>query len=105
MFYLDRDGDGYGVDGYGRCMCKPGPPFTALKGGDCDDTNPRVNTCKPPERDASTTMDARRGSDVEISKGGGCTAGTGQGDWFVLLGLFVVLMVVLKRLVKTKSYS
>jgi hypothetical protein len=65
MFYLDRDGDGYGVDGYGRCMCKPGPPFTALKGGDCDDTNPRVNTCKPPERDASTTMDARRGSDVE----------------------------------------
>ncbi len=35
-FYLDGDGDGWGLP-YARCLCGPEPPFTGLQAGDCND--------------------------------------------------------------------
>jgi len=36
-FYLDDDGDTYGVNGQTRCLCGSDGDFSALVGGDCDD--------------------------------------------------------------------
>ncbi len=39
-YWLDNDGDGYGVVGQSKCLCKPTPPYTGTqKQYDCDDTN------------------------------------------------------------------
>jgi PKD repeat protein/pimeloyl-ACP methyl ester carboxylesterase len=42
-YYKDADRDGYGIDGNTKCLCKPTDPNTATKGGDCDDTDARIN--------------------------------------------------------------
>ncbi len=36
-FYLDGDGDGFGVAGDFRCLCAAAAPYTATEAGDCDD--------------------------------------------------------------------
>lgn len=36
--YLDVDGDTYGVTADSQCLCGPEGNYTALQGGDCDDT-------------------------------------------------------------------
>lgn len=41
-YYLDRDGDGFGVDGSGRCLCEPEGNYTATVAGDCNDGDPQV---------------------------------------------------------------
>ena len=41
--YPDVDKDGYGATGRQRCMCRPAPPYTATKGGDCNDNNSSVH--------------------------------------------------------------
>ncbi|GMV44354.1 MAG: hypothetical protein AMXMBFR64_60700 [Myxococcales bacterium] len=44
LFYMkDADVDGYGLDAEGACICSPKYPFTALKGGDCDDVDATVH--------------------------------------------------------------
>lgn len=43
VYYLDNDGDGYGVVGKGKCLCFPSPPYTgSQKQYDCDDSNADV---------------------------------------------------------------
>ncbi|GMV42292.1 MAG: hypothetical protein AMXMBFR64_40080 [Myxococcales bacterium] len=42
-FFLDVDGDKYGVTGQTKCLCKATAPYAALQGGDCDDTKGNVN--------------------------------------------------------------
>lgn len=42
-FYVDTDGDGYGVDKDNRCLCKPDGLFRADMYGDCNDNNPGVH--------------------------------------------------------------
>ncbi len=44
-YYLDEDGDGYGVDGTYKCLCKPDTEhkYTAIKAGDCNDSDKDVN--------------------------------------------------------------
>ena len=42
-WYLDQDGDGYGT-GNPIAICNgPKPPYSALKGGDCNDTDKGIN--------------------------------------------------------------
>jgi len=41
-FYKDQDGDTYGKTGDTRCLCSGLAPYTATRGGDCDDTNPNI---------------------------------------------------------------
>jgi hypothetical protein len=38
-WFLDADGDGFGVQGSSSCRCAPVAPFTAAVDGDCDDTS------------------------------------------------------------------
>jgi len=43
-YYYDSDRDGYGVTNNSQCYCGGSPNgwYTAVQGGDCDDTNPLV---------------------------------------------------------------
>lgn len=41
-FYVDNDSDGYGA-GKPACLCAPNAQYTTKKGGDCDDTEPKLN--------------------------------------------------------------
>jgi hypothetical protein len=41
--FRDEDGDGYGVAGDAKCLCKPSAPYTAPEPGDCRDQDPAVN--------------------------------------------------------------
>ena len=43
VYLQDSDGDGYGVDGSARCLCASAAPYTALSGGDCNDSDPSVH--------------------------------------------------------------
>ena len=38
VYYADTDGDFYGVDGTGLCLCRPEAGHTVPVAGDCDDT-------------------------------------------------------------------
>lgn len=40
-YYEDNDGDGYGGS-KNKCLCKSSPPYSATKGGDCNDSNKEV---------------------------------------------------------------
>ena len=42
-YYLDQDEDGYGVSDDYQCLSEASFPYTALQGGDCDDSNPNAN--------------------------------------------------------------
>ena len=42
-FYLDQDGDGYGLDNVKKCLCTGADSCPAAKAGDCDDTKSAVN--------------------------------------------------------------
>jgi hypothetical protein len=42
-YYLDDDGDGWGLDKSGSCLCGPEGKQNALKDGDCDDGNTQRN--------------------------------------------------------------
>lgn len=41
LFYVDTDGDGYGIGNVGVYACSQQPGFVGI-GGDCDDTNPLI---------------------------------------------------------------
>jgi len=38
-YFLDYDGDSFGVTGNTKCLCEPSGKYTALTGGDCRDTD------------------------------------------------------------------
>ncbi|MBI5607395.1 MAG: putative metal-binding motif-containing protein [Deltaproteobacteria bacterium] len=42
-WYVDKDGDSYGVAGEGSCLCLAYPPYSTQKGGDCNDSNNQVS--------------------------------------------------------------
>ena len=42
-FFIDVDGDKYGLTGSSKCLCKATAPYGALQGGDCDDTKGSIN--------------------------------------------------------------
>ncbi|HNW82752.1 MAG TPA: putative metal-binding motif-containing protein [bacterium] len=41
-FYIDNDGDGFGYDKDGKCLCKATGMYRAEKIGDCNDNNPVI---------------------------------------------------------------
>ena len=41
--YADLDGDGYGTEGLGKCLCAPSEFYTAKEFGDCQPLNPDVS--------------------------------------------------------------
>jgi hypothetical protein len=43
MFYMDGDGDGYGITAASQCTCAPQGVYSAKLGGDCNDTNFFIN--------------------------------------------------------------
>jgi hypothetical protein len=46
-YWFDADGDGFGATEETRCLCGPEPPWSALDGGDCDDTDVQMNPGVP----------------------------------------------------------
>ncbi|HIA03042.1 MAG TPA: hypothetical protein EYN66_14240, partial [Myxococcales bacterium] len=47
VYFMDLDNDGWGATGKQSCVCKPVYPYTAVMGGDCDDTSKSVNPNMP----------------------------------------------------------
>ncbi|MBM4356413.1 MAG: hypothetical protein FJ109_21900, partial [Deltaproteobacteria bacterium] len=46
-YYLDMDGDNYGVKGFTKCACKPVGVYKAENPGDCDDENKLIHPGQP----------------------------------------------------------
>jgi len=62
IYYLDVDGDGYGVDGDTKCLCNPEGYYTASVGGDCEDGDGTINpgmeeTCNGDDDDCDGLTD------------------------------------------------
>ncbi len=53
-YYVDNDGDGWGVGPNGQCLCAPKAPFLSTKVGDCNDARTNVN---PGETEVCDGMD------------------------------------------------
>ena len=43
VYYLDKDGDGYGQTVQLKCLCEPDEAYSTPKGGDCNDTDDAVH--------------------------------------------------------------
>ena len=46
-YYLDQDGDGYGVFGQTQCWCEPATPYSGVNSNDCFDANASVYPNNP----------------------------------------------------------
>ncbi len=42
-YYLDADSDGWGVEGFTKCLCAPKGSYKTEFKGDCDDSNPNIS--------------------------------------------------------------
>jgi hypothetical protein len=85
-FHVDSDGDGYGLTGDFRCLCRPLAPWTAAAGGDCWDDDPdvhpgRTETCngKDDDCDGEADPEGAEGCVNLYSDGDGDGVGTGEG--------------------------
>ena len=47
VYYVDKDGDTYGQNSKFKCLCSPDTLYTAVKGGDCNDTKPEIHPLVP----------------------------------------------------------
>ncbi len=81
LFYIDKDGDGYGVASSGLCLCGPSKSNTASQPGDCDDSDAAINPgadeiCDGVDNDCNGKTD-----DGTASQGcpGGCVGGSCSG--------------------------
>ncbi len=70
-FYLDRDGDGFGIDGESRCLCAPKDDYRAELPGDCDDD---PEGCGEGCRPAASGDDLCDGDDLD------CDGADGEDD-------------------------
>ena len=43
LYFLDSDGDKFGITGVTQCTCAATGAFSATAGGDCDDSKPAIN--------------------------------------------------------------
>jgi hypothetical protein len=43
LYYKDQDADGFGVTSDSRCLREATAPYTAIRGGDCDDNDATIN--------------------------------------------------------------
>ena len=70
LYYKDNDADGYGVTGDFRCLREAIVPYTAIRGGDCDDADATANpgmdeACNGKDDNCNSLTD-------EEKKGGEC---------------------------------
>ena len=68
-WYKDMDGDGFGDDDDELCLCAKKPPYTADKGGDCNDLNPKANPDKDELCGDFEDNNCKDGVDEEGGKG------------------------------------
>jgi len=71
MFFIDVDGDGFGFSGLSKCVCGANgkTPFTAISGGDCNDSNPAVN---PLSEETCNGVDDNCDGDIDNTGATGC---------------------------------
>ena len=43
LYFRDMDGDAFGIETDTKCLCSAVAPYSALRGGDCDDTMGTIN--------------------------------------------------------------
>ena len=77
-YYLNSDGDSFGIELAWKCLCAPAAPYTATAIGDCNDSNPTVfpqatETCNGLDDDCDDTVDEQGAS--------GCILLFGDGDF------------------------
>ena len=85
VYFLDFDNDGYGSSADKKCLCVPFGPYTAAKGGDCDDSNPFINvgtpeTCNGYDDDCDGEVDDGLCCDSDCSELEECVQAT-TGGW------------------------
>jgi hypothetical protein len=68
-YYKDLDGDGYGIEGDYKCMCKPQAPYTSLLPGDCNDKKPEINIAAEEKCDG---IDNNCNGEIDESGSKGC---------------------------------
>ena len=69
-WFLDNDGDGYGLNGAVKCMCAPSGGYTAAKGGDCDDAAGAVH---PGATEVCNGKDDDCDGSIDETGSSGCT--------------------------------
>jgi hypothetical protein len=85
IFFRDGDGDGHGVSSDSLCLCGPSGEYTALAGGDCDDTNAAVHpgaaeACNGKDDDCDGATDEPNASGCKPYFVDGDGDGFGTGD-------------------------
>ncbi len=70
-YYKDQDADTYGVTGDTRCLSGPETPYTATRGGDCDDANGGV---KPGAVEACNSVDDNCDGQTNEEGASGCSS-------------------------------
>ena len=68
-YYRDFDGDSYGLDADKQCLCKVTGVYTALQGGDCNDTAFSVN---PERTEICNSIDDNCNGAIDESGAEGC---------------------------------
>jgi hypothetical protein len=63
-YYLDEDSDGYGLQGYTKCMCAPSGSYKAIKYGDCNDSDHEISpgkleACDGKDNDCDNQLDEK----------------------------------------------
>ncbi len=69
-YYKDQDGDTYGVTGDTRCLSGPTAPYTATRGGDCDDSNGAI---KPGATEFCNNVDDNCDGQTDEEGASGCS--------------------------------
>ena len=73
-YYADQDLDGHGGDDDHVCACGPSGVYTAVLGGDCDDTQPGVNPSAAEACDDEIDNDCDGQIDEDCAEGVSCGA-------------------------------
>ena len=76
-WFLDNDGDTYGINGAVKCLCAKAGAYSASKGGDCDDGAPAVH---PGATEVCNSKDDDCDGSVDESGSLGCTSWYLDGD-------------------------
>ncbi len=71
MFFIDVDSDSFGFSGLSKCVCgaKGKAPFTAVAGGDCNDSNAKVS---PMAEEICNGIDDNCDDDIDNAGATGC---------------------------------